>query len=305
MTQIPLGIQHWPAWLGLGLLRLLLLLPYPVLVGLGRLTGRLVYPLAWRWRLYTHLNLKRCFPEMSVQERHRLARKHFEAVGVGLFEIGLGWWASERRLRKWVQIEGLEFLQQARAEGGGVILMSAHFTSLEIGGRLLGLHTPFDLMYKENRSPVLEWVMRRNRCRHFDGVIRSDQVREMLRSLRRGRVVWYAPDLGYVRANSAMVRFFGTPAPTNTATPRVARAGNARVLPFYPERLPGARGYRLRILPPLEDFPGKDPVADTERTNRILEEQILRIPEQYFWSHDRFKTKLHKRWPSLRRWLRG
>ncbi len=305
MSRPPIAPRHWPAWFGLGLLRLLVLLPYPVIVGLGRVTGRLVYPLAWRWRLYTHLNLKRCFPRMSRTERHRLARRHFEAVGIGLFEIGLGWWASPRRLRRWVQVEGLEHLEAARRESVGVILMSAHFTSLEIGGRLLGLHTDFDLMYKENRSPVLEYVMSRNRKRHFDGVIRSDEVRRMLRSLRQKRVVWYAPDLGYVRANSAMVSFFGYPAPTNTATPRMARAGNARVLPFYPERLAGAAGYRLHILPALEDFPGEDPVADTERTTRILEAQIERVPEQYFWSHDRFKTKLHKRWPSLRRWLRG
>lgn len=293
---LPLAPRHWPAWLGLGLLRLMLLLPFPVLVFIGQGLGRGLYYLAWRWRLFTYANLRRCFPEKSRAEHQRLAKAHFRAVGVGIFELGLGWWASERRLRRLVQVEGLEQLEKAKAQGKGVLIMSAHFTAFEIGGRLLGLFTPFHLMYRPNKNPVLEYVVQRARRRHFDGIIPSDNVRQLMRSLRQGHCVWYAPDLGYMKRNHVWVPFFNQPAPTNTATARIAKATGAPVVPFYPERLPGARGYRLHLHPALEGFPSDDPAADTVRTNAVLEEQIRKMPEQYFWSFDRFKTKLHKRW---------
>jgi len=297
---IPLSPRHWPAWVGVGLLRLLILLPFPILLSIGNTLGRGLYYLAWRWRLFTYANLRRCFPEKSRQEHERLARAHFRAVGIGIFELALGWWASESRLKRLVQTKGMEHLEAARAQGKGVLIMSAHFTSFEIGGRLLGLFTPFHLMYRPNKNAVLEYLVQRSRRRHFDGVIPSDSIRQLMRRLKQGHCVWYAPDLAYTRGNHAMIPFFGHPAPTNTATSRIARATGAPVVPFYPERLPGAHGYCLHILPPLEDFPSDDPVADTERTTAILEAQIRQMPEQYFWSFDRFKTKLHKRWRKAR-----
>ena len=86
-----------------------------------------------------------------------------------------------------------------------------------------------------------------------------------------------------------MVPFFGIPAATNTATSRLARMTGAAVLPYFPERLPGSRGYRMIIQPMLEDFPTKDPVADAQRFNASIEEQVRVVPEQYLWIHRRFK----------------
>jgi len=292
----PLSPLHWPAWFGLGLLRLMLLLPFPLLVLIGRGMGRGIYWLAWRWRLFTYANLRRCFPEKSRREHKRLAKAHFEAVGVGIFELGLGWWASDRRLRRLVQVDGLGHLEQAKQQGKGVLIMSAHFTSFEIGGRLLGLFTPFHLMYRPNKNPVLEYVVQRSRRRHFDGIIPSNSIRQLVQCLRQGHCVWYAPDLGYTRQNHVRVPFFGRPAPTTTATSRIARSTGAPVVPFYPERLSGGQGYKLHLLTALDNFPTDDPEADTARTNAVLEAQIRQMPEQYFWSFDRFKTKLHKRW---------
>jgi KDO2-lipid IV(A) lauroyltransferase len=111
----------------------------------------------------------------------------------------------------------------------------------------------------------------------------------MIRALKKNEAVWYAPDQSYRNKGAAMVNFFGIPAATNTATSRLARISGAAVLSYFPERLPGAAGYRVVIGAALEDFPGVDAIADTERFNRLLEAQIRRIPEQYLWVHRRFK----------------
>ncbi len=281
--------RYWPVWLLLGFVRLAIRLPYGLQLKLGRALGFLLRHLAKRrWRI-TLVNLERCFPELGAAAREQLARRHFDSLGMAFIEIGMCWWADAARLKRLVRLEGVEHLQAARAQGRGVILLSAHFTTLEIGGRLLGLATDFHLMYRPNQNALIEEVMRRSRERHFDRAIPRNDVRLMLKSLKEGKPVWYAPDQGYRGKNSEMVPFFGIPAPTNTATSRLARMSGAPVVPFFVERLPGKQGYALMLEPALQGFPSDDPTADALRINRLLEERIRRVPEQYLWSHDRFK----------------
>jgi KDO2-lipid IV(A) lauroyltransferase len=130
--------------------------------------------------------------------------------------------------------------------------------------------------------------MHRSFCRHGNP-IRYDDIRGMIRALKHNEAVWYAPDQSYRNKGAAMVDFFGIPAATNTATSRLAKISGARVLTYFPERLPGSAGYRVVIGPALTDFPSCDPVGDALRFNELLQAQILRIPEQYLWMHRRFK----------------
>jgi len=282
--------RYWPIWLLLGFMRLATYLPYALQLMLGRALGLVLRLLSRRrWRV-TLVNLERCFPELGAAARLGLARRHFGSLGQAFIEFGMCWWGSAARLRRWGSLEGLEHLQTARARGKGVILLSAHFTTLEISGRMLGLYTDLHLMYRPNENLLIEEIMRGSRERHFERAIPRNDVRLMLRSLKEGKPVWYAMDQGFRGKNSAMVPFFGVPAPTNTALTRLAQASGAPVVPFFAERLPGAQGYKLYLLPALEDFPTNDPATDALRVNKLLEERIRRVPEQYLWSHDRFKV---------------
>ena len=143
-------------------------------------------------------------------------------------------------------------------------------------------------VYRAPKNELLAHVMHQSFCR-YGTPIRHDDIRSMIRALRKNESVWYAPDQSYRNKGSAMVNFFGIPAATATATSRLARISGARVLTYFPERLPGSGGYRVVIGPALEDFPGSDPVADAERFNELLEAQIRKVPDQYLWMHRRFK----------------
>ncbi len=282
--------RYWAIWVMLGFVRLVTFLPYPLQIGVGRVLGLLLRTVSRRrWRV-TLVNLERCFPELDEPARRRLARRHFASLGQAFIEFGMCWWGSGPRLKRWGTLEGLEHLQAARAKGNGVILLSAHFTTLEICGRILGLDTDLYLMYRPNENALIEEIMRGSRERHFERAIPRNDVRLMLRSLKEGKPVWYAMDQGYRGKNSEMVPFFGVPAPTNTALSRLARTSGAPVVPFFSRRLPGLEGYKLSIEPALEGFPTDDPVADAVRVNKLLEARIREAPEQYLWSHDRFKV---------------
>jgi len=285
--------RYWPLWLGLALLWLLSQLPYAWLLKLGRGLGALVYRLAHSRRKIVRRNLELCFPQMDATARELLAKENFASTGIAVFEMAISWWWPLSRLRRLGTIEGLEHLQQAQQQGQGVILMAAHFTTLEIGAALLGGQYSIDGMYRTHDNPLFDWLQRKGRERHNTQSLAVDRedVRGALRLLRQGRALWYAPDQDYGRKHSLFVPLFGVNAATVTATSSFARLGKARVLPFTQERLPNGRGYRLVVHPPFEDFPGESEQADCLRINQWLEQVISAHPEQYLWAHRRFKTR--------------
>jgi KDO2-lipid IV(A) lauroyltransferase len=246
--------------------------------------------LAGSRRAIVRRNIELCFPDLTPGERDALATRHFEALGMSLIEMGLGRWASDRTHAKIARLEGLEHLQEALERGKGVILLSAHFTTLEISGRLLAMNCPpFDAVYRKNRSEFITELQRTGRERSADETIEKRDIKSMVRRLREGRPVWYAPDQSYDRKGSAVIPFFGVPAMHTTATSTLARLGDAVTLPYFPRRL-GDGSYLHTILPPLPDFPGDDPVEDTRKYLSVLEDHVRSCPEQYFWIHRKFKN---------------
>lgn len=285
--------RFWPLWLGLALLWLVVQLPYAWLLGLGRGLGALMLLIARSRRLIAARNLELCFPELSAAERARLLRDNFASSGIAFFEMAMSWWWPRARLARLAHIEGLEHLQAAQREGQGVILMSLHFTTLEIGAALLGQRHTIDGMYREHNNLLFDYIQRSGRERHNHDAtaIEREDVRAMLKVLRAGRAIWYAPDQDYGRKQSIFVPLFGVPAATVTATTKFARLGKARVVPFTQQRLADGSGYRLVVHPPLEDFPGDSEEADCLRINRWIEQVVRQCPEQYLWAHRRFKTR--------------
>ena len=283
--------RFWPLWLGMGLLWLVVQLPYRWLLALGRGLGGLMYHLAGSRRRIAARNLELCFPELSVGERQRLLRENFASTGMTFFEMAISWWWPVERLKRLGTVEGLEHLRQAEADGQGVILMALHFTTLEMGGALLCMQQDMYGMYRAHKNPLFDFIQRHGREQRLLGAIERDDVRGMLKVLRAGGVVWYAPDQDYGAQRSLFVPLFGVQAATVTATSKFARLGRARVVPFTQTRLANGSGYKVTVHPPLADFPGDSEEADCLRINQWIEQAIRQQPEQYLWAHRRFKTR--------------
>jgi len=284
-----LAPRYWPTAFGLALLRLFEPLPYPLLVGLGAALGTVLRRLPVRFVRNARRNLELCLPELAPDARERLLAAHFRSLGISLFETAIAWWSSDARVRRLTELEGVEHLERALRAGNGAILLSAHFTTLEIGARALCARLPMSVMYRPSRNALLGYFLGRNRRRRARRAIPRDDIRTLISTLGANEPVWYAPDQSYRKKGAEMVPFFGIPAATNIATSRLARMTGAAVLPYFPERLPGARGYRMVIQPALEGFPSDDRVADAARFNALIEAHVRHVPEQYLWIHRRFK----------------
>ena len=283
--------RYWLTWLAMGLWWLLSQLPLSVLVAIGGLVGRAMYYVGGSRRRIVERNIELCFPELSADERQALVRKNFISYGIALFEVSLGWWWSDRRLKKVVNLQGAENL--TNLDGQGALLMAMHFTTLEVGAQRVNMHTSIDGMYRPHKNPVYDFLQRKGRVRRSADteVFPRKDVRGVLRALRSGRVVWYAPDQDYGAKQSVFAPFFGIPAATVTATAKFARAGQARVLPYVHYRRDDNSGFEVIIYPPLENFPCDDELADATRINGLIEQFIRRHPDQYLWAHRRFKTR--------------
>ncbi len=280
--------RYWPTWLGLGILRVLVPLPRPVLHGLGRTLGHLFRYLPIDSLRTAQCNIELCLPELTTVQRQQLLDQHCASIGIALFETALAWWASDERIQRLTEVEGMEHLTAAQAQSKGVILLSAHFTTLEIGARAMAARMPLNVMYRPTKNEVMERFLSRNRAIRTRRAIRRDDVRTLVTALKANEPVWYAPDQSYRNKGAQMVSFFGIPCATNTATSRLAKMTGAVVLPYFPQRLPDGR-YRMVILPPLSDFPSDDAQADALRFHQIIEAHVRTVPAQYLWIHRRFK----------------
>jgi KDO2-lipid IV(A) lauroyltransferase len=283
--------RFWPTWLGIALLRVSCFLPYRWQIGFGKAIGRLGHRIGAERRAISRRNIELCFPELSASERDRIALEHFESLGASLMEFALGRWASIEKLRKLTTIVGLEHVRQAMDAGHNVILLSAHFTTTEISGRVMRENAPpYDAIYRAFRNPLLTELVVSGREKSARRVIEKNDIKRMVRSLREGTMVWYAPDQAYHLKQSELLPFFGVPSMTNVATTSLAKLGKAVAIPYFPRRLPEG-GYEVTILPPVEGLPSDDPAEDTRKFIAVLEDQIRKCPEQYYWVHRRFKNR--------------
>jgi len=289
-TSAPLGPRHWPAWLGIGAMALLARLPWSWQRALGTPLGALLRGLLGERRRIARRNLALCFPGLDASAREALLREHFRSLAIGVFEFARAWWGSVDPLRRGIEVEGLEHMAAARAGGRGVIVVSGHFTTLEVCGRLMCDHVPLAGMYRPHAQPAMEWAVRRGRARYAAAMFPKQDVRGAVRHLKRGGLLWYAPDQDPSRGDAAYVPFFGQPAHSLTSTHQLARMSGAAVLVFqHARRADGS--YVLKLWPAFEGFPSKDATADTARVIAAIQTMAEAAPAQYLWIHRRFKRR--------------
>lgn len=284
--------RYWLTWLGIAALYLVTLLPYPLIRRIGFTLGRLFMRIGKRRVKIAERNLELCFPDMSREARAQILQENFESTGMAVMETGMAWFWPDWRVKKIFQVEGLEHMRKAQAEQRGVLLIGVHFLTLELGARVFGMYNPGVGVYRPNNNPLMDWLQTWGRLRSNKYMIDRKDVKGMIRALRTGEIIWYAPDHDYGPRRSVFVPLFAVDkAATTTGTSILMQAAAPALVAFAPIRNKDGSGYRLVISPAIQGFPMDDEVAAAAFMNRVVEKEILRAPGQYMWLHRRFKTR--------------
>jgi KDO2-lipid IV(A) lauroyltransferase len=265
-------------------------LPLPILGRIGNAVGWLMYYAIPKRRKIALINLRLCMPELSELERVAIAKRHFMSYSRSILERSLIWWAPIPRLRRLIHIEPA--VPQAEMESSPTILLCPHFVCLDVAG-VAARVIPVSTIYSPQKNKAFDRLLRYGRER-FGPVrlfTREEGIKPILRALRDGLPYFMLPDMDFGEKDASFVPFFGIPAATLTALPRLAAATKAKVIPVIATFLPNYQGYRVVFYPAWENYPGDDMVAATRRMNEFIEERVRENPAEYFWTHKRFKTR--------------
>ncbi len=271
---------------------ILAILPWAIQYRLGQFLGSVAFNNLKSRRKTTIRNLEVCFPEWTAEQVEANARQVFIDQMIGIFET-LNAWYSPQWFKNRVQIEGLEHIQNAQAEGKGILLLGTHSTLLDAGGYLCAQFFEPDVVYRPQNNPLLDMLIVRCRATIYANQIDHDDMRGLIRNLKNGHAIWYSPDQDFGLKQGVMAPFFGTPAATVTAHRRLLKIAKAVAIPlyFYRDGDISNPQYHVLIEPALDNFPSDDEVSDAIRTNKIIENQLRIAPTQYMWFHRRFKTR--------------
>jgi KDO2-lipid IV(A) lauroyltransferase len=275
----------------IGMVWLLHFLPLAVFARIGSGLGGAFYYFARERRTVCLTNLARCFPQMPERERVVMAKAHFRAFGRTLLERSILWWAPRDDIVRMVRVVGLE--RVLALKGKPVILLAPHFVGLDAGCTRLTCEVDMAGIYSKQKDPWFDALLLLGRTRfgRQRAIPRQEGVRPAIAAVKEGLPFYYLPDQDYGARETIFVPFFGVPAATITGLSRMTRITGARVLPAVTRMLPGGSGYEVTCYPAWENFPSGDDAADARRMNEFIEERVREMPEQYFWTHKRFKTR--------------
>jgi KDO2-lipid IV(A) lauroyltransferase len=266
-------------------------LPWRTAIGIHKVLGRIAGALSRRRRRIVRRNLELCFPELPPRAIDAIISQHFASVGAFFAELAHGWYGSAEQRVHLFRIEGVEHLHAALAKGKGVLLYLGHFTTLEICAPMLKSLMPlYAFMFRGRRNPLLNALQKHHRGGYAHISVANDDIREMLALLKKNAAVMYAPDQARIDSGE-LVPFFSHPAMTSTAPSRLARISGATIVPLFFRRLPDDSGYLLRFQAPPPGVPSNDALDDTLKLTALLESFIRECPEQYFWTHRKFKDR--------------
>jgi len=286
-----LAPKYWGTWLGLGFMRLIAFLPFSLQRVLCHMLAKMYYLLAKRRRHIAEVNINLCFPDLSEQQRSKLVKDAFFSSAMGFIELVNAWWASDNRLKDIVTVYGLEHLEEARNKNKGILIIGAHYTTVQLSGRLMSFYAA-DLqpLYKKAHNKLFDAIMTRIREKTFKEVLPNNSINVLVERLKQNKVCWYAPDQDFGKEATVFAPFFNVQTACLVVPAVLARISGATVLSMYSQRLDNGK-YLLEISPVDQPYPAKNNIESATTLNKILERNILRAPDQYLWLHRRFKTR--------------
>lgn len=259
---------------------------------LARLGGPLVYRLSRREREVTEINLAEVYPERSDGERRQLAHDSLIHSTATMFELGFAWMAKPARVENAIfEVHGRELLDEARAEGRGVIVLAPHFGNWEVLNFWLSSHFPFTAMYEPPKLEALDNIIRHGRERMGANLVPTNPrgVAALLKALKRCEAVGILPDQEPDWGSGVFAPFYIRQAYTATLLPKLVARTQARVVTGVARRLEAGRGFAIHFLAADERVYASDETTSATGVNACVEAAIALDPAQYQWEYKRYR----------------
>lgn len=279
-------------WLGVFILFLLVQLPYKWQMKFGAFLGSNSRYFIKRRVSIIKRNLELCFPNKNQKEIDTLVNENLKSLGIALFETGIAWFWSDKKIKKLFQVQGMANYVDAIAKDKGVIIVGVHFMSLELGGRIMGLCFPVNAMYRPHNNKAMEYIQTKGRCRSGKGMIDRKNLKFMVQELKSGKSIWFAPDQDFGRKGTIFAPFFSVKdSSTSKGTSTLAQLSKSPTLTVTLLRNKSGVPYDLILGKEISGYPSGNALQDATTINAVLEAEIIKAPEQYLWAHRRFKTR--------------
>ena len=268
-------------------------LPMRLGLWLGRRLGDLLWIALPRRRAVTLENLARAFGrERPPDEIRRLGRRSFEHLGMTVVEGCVFFFRPPSVLLSRVDLGAPDHVKAAAARGKGILGLTAHYGNWELLAASHELSVfPLSVVVRPLDNPLMDRVVERFRQRSGVELIgKRRALPEILDALRRGRIVGILLDQNASRAEGVFAPFFGIPASTSKAMALIALRTRAPVVPIFIRRVESGR-HRVEAGPAITPPADGDVAGYTAAFNHAIEAAIRQAPEQWFWMHNRWKTR--------------
>ena len=275
----------------LALLLIIAYLPSPLQRLVSKLFSFLIcYAIPSRQKIISN-NIDIAYPQISQEEKKELITKNYQMLGYSIIEMAQAWFLPVSYLKKRVMLKGTEHLENAKKANQGVVILVPHYCNVEIIGILLSIKQPIHITYQIAKNATFNHFQNNRRNRTIKTTISSKNLRQMIRVLKNKELLCYAPDQSKYESNAPYIPFFSKKVKTTTGTVKLAKAGNAQVIPLFAYYDSDLKKYSLELQPALK-FIDNDNIKNTTIVNQAIESLILKNPKQYLWAHKRFKDYL-------------
>lgn len=280
------------ASLAMVVLRLMSWFPLRLSQTVGRFIGIVNYLANSRLSKVTRENISICFPEMDEPEQKALIRASLRETGKTLMETPATWLGGFDRLNSWIcDVENEHILDNAIAEGGGVIIMLPHIGNWELFNAYYARRGTMTALYSPPRQHYLVGIMKEIRNRYGNTLVPTNVkgIATLYRCLDRGQVVTILPD--QVPRTGVYAPFFGVEALTDHLVSRLLQKTNARAVCAYVRRCRDKSGFNIVFVQPSEGIYSNDTTTSAIALNKTIEACVKDTPAQYQWEYKRFKER--------------
>ena len=268
--------------------RALVSLPRFLQLPLSSIIGFLIYITALKRNKFSKANIDFCFPNKNKLERNKIFKSNIILSGRVIFDTGIAWFWSKKRINKSIryEINGLEDLLREQNSNKGVILFFKHSLHLELDARILGMHAEIYGVERKHNSEYIQSIQRKGRLKSMKGIVDRKNTIRFIKWLKDGKTVLYAPDQDYGMKKSNNIDFFNRPAATVSAPYKIIKKTQCKTyfLNSYVKK------DKLFLDIEKLDLNDIDEINFSRNLNKYIEDRIRLNPNEYLWQHRRFKS---------------